>query len=90
MEKEKSYPATFVSDLGVPSVSRLTQSRCRCGNFFSLRLSIKKSGVAFSFTKNGLFSNEKEYVTLLYPSVMLDFFYYVANVTLIYTIKKNI
>jgi hypothetical protein len=60
---------------------------------FSLRLSSKRSGVTFFFQFNGLLSNEKEYVTLLYtsyPSVMLDFFSYVANVTLIYTIKENI
>ena len=29
--KRKINGAIFVSGLGVPSVSRLTQSRCRCG-----------------------------------------------------------
>ena len=48
-QKRKINGAIFVSGLGVPSVSRLTQSRCRCGNFFSLRLSSKRGGVAFFF-----------------------------------------
>ncbi len=31
--KRKINGAFFVSGLGVPSVSQLTQSRCHCGNF---------------------------------------------------------
>ncbi len=32
LRKRKINGAIFVSGLGVPSVSRLTQLRCRCGN----------------------------------------------------------